>query len=226
MVIKLPWSSINLFPQDSRNSVLHLRLAKRLIQCLSSSQENPFWYGNFKVSPVGFSAHVGVCWCDWEPGDPMGAYRSQHISVSFLLGIWSTDLGQEQKDWLQQRALYPLFWVSPAWERCHSDHTDFSGEPTESRAYRDRKHSDSLPLETWQAARQNFEAGPANKLHASLRQLTPWLLNPIHILCYLLAIVLHVWSAYPPDYFIIPSPSQVLIVLDPKGQLQLQPLVR
>ncbi|ELK37045.1 Inositol polyphosphate 5-phosphatase OCRL-1 [Myotis davidii] len=42
-------------------------------------------------------------------------------------------------------------------------------------------------------------------------QLTPWLLNPIHILCYFFAIVLHVWSAYPPAYFIIPSPSQLNI---------------
>lgn len=200
--------------------MLHFRLAKKLIQCLSISQENPFWYGDFKVLPVGFSAHVGACWCDWEPED------AQYISISFLPGIWSTDLGRGQTDWLQQRALDPLFQVSPAWERCHSDHADLSGESAESRAYRGRKHSDCLPLETWQAARQNFEVSPENKLHASLRQLTPWLLNPIHILCYFPIIVLHVWSAYPPAYFIIPNPSQVLIVLAPKGQLQLQPLVR
>lgn len=115
--------------------------------------------------------------------------------------------------------------MSPAWERCHSDDTDLSGESAEPRAYRGRKHSDSLPLETWQAAKQNFEASPANKLHVSLRQLTPWLLNPIHTPCYFLILVLHIWSAYPPAYFILPSPSQVLIVLAPKGQLQLQPLV-
>lgn len=48
------------------------------------------------------------------------------------------------------------------------------------RAQRGRKCSDSLPLETWQAARQNFGTSPANKLHASFRQLTPWLLNPTH----------------------------------------------
>lgn len=46
------------------------------------------------------------------------------------------------------------------------------------RAQRGRKCSDSFPLETWQAARQNFGTSPANKLHAAFRQLTPWLLNP------------------------------------------------
>lgn len=85
------------------------------------------------------------------------------------------------------------------------------------RAHRGRTRLDLLPLEIWQAARQKLEASPANKPHTFLRQLTPWLLNPIGILYYLPMFVFHVCCAYPPTYFLIPSPFQVLIVLAPKG---------
>lgn len=73
---------------------------------------------------------------------------------------------------------------------------------------RGRKCSDSLPPETWQAARQNFGTSPANKLHAAFRQLTPWFLNPSYTL-YFPFFVLYVWSAYLPTYLVIPNPSQV-----------------
>lgn len=153
----------------------------------------------------------------------MGACRSQRIAASFLPGfgvqVWGRgrQIGRSTKPWTHFSQ-----WALPGKGVVQTTQT--SEESLQNvRAHRGRTRSDLLPLETWQAARQKFEASPANKLHTFLRQLTPWLLNPIHILYYFPMFVLRVGSAYPPSYFLIPSLSQVLIVLAPKDSYRFHP---
>lgn len=126
---------------------------------------------------MGLSAHLGA-WCyHWVPEDPVACQSPSCLGLGLQIWGRARQIGYSPEPWT-----YFCWWALPG--RAVIQTTQTLVESLQNiRAQRGRKRSDSLPLETWQAARQNFEASPANKLHASLRQLTPWLPNPIPILC-------------------------------------------
>lgn len=158
VVIKWPGSSLHLCTEDSLNSMFAFKVGKETHLELEIAHHRTHLDVIISGSPLWVSAHLGACCCDWEPK----AVRARHSPSCLGLEPWIGGRSR-QTGYSRKPQTYVCWWALP--ERAAIQTMQTLVESLQNiRARRGRKRSDSLPLETWQAARQNFEASPATCL--------------------------------------------------------------